>query len=150
MKGYFWDTNILTLFGYNPNHAVLRQHIERVSWHKIFLPSVVLAEVWRGRLRKADAVSKTESGQAVAPHKNLARTHEILSRFKIIAFDEGAVKKLSDLQQMKKYRKKQHADMMIAAMALSNQFILVTRNKKDFIGFLPPQQLENWADHPPV
>lgn len=149
MKGYFWDTNTLTLFGYNPDHTTLRQHIRRVSWSKIFLPSVVVAETWRGRLRKADAVPKAKPDQAISPHKKLAKTHELLSRFRVISFDEGAVKRLLGLQKEKKYRKKHHADMMIAAMALSNQFVLVTRNEKDFASLLPAQQLENWIDNPP-
>jgi len=150
MRGYFWDTNILTLFGYNPDHTVLSQHIGRVSWGKIFLPSVVVAEAWRGRLRKADAVPRTKPDQAISPHEKLAKTHELLSRFRVVHFDEGAARRLLGLQKMRKYRKKHHADMMIAAMALSNQFILVTRNKKDFADFLPAQQLENWIDNPPT
>jgi len=51
---------------------------------------------------------------------------------------------------MRKYRKKHHADMMIAAMTLSNQFIFITRNEQDFAGLLPAQQIENWIDNPPV
>ncbi len=144
--GYFWDTNILTLFGYNPDHAILRQHIERVSWDEIFLPSVVVAEAWRGRLRKVDAVPKAKPEQAILPHGKLAETHKILRRFKIIPFDEGASKKLLCLRR--KPRKKRHADMMIAAMTLSCHFILVTRNERDFSDLLPPQQVENWIDHP--
>ena len=98
MKGYFWDTNILTLFGYNPDHTVLRQHIRRVSWDTIFLPSVVVAEAWRGRLRKADAVPKAKPDQAISPHEKLARTHKLLSRFRVISFDRGAVNSLLCLQ----------------------------------------------------
>jgi len=36
--------------------------------------------------------------------------------------------------------------MMIAAMTLSYEFILVTRNEKDFADLLPDHQVENWID----
>jgi len=37
--------------------------------------------------------------------------------------------------------------MMIAAMTLSHDYILVTRNEKDFADMLPAQQMENWIDN---
>ena len=153
-KGYFWDTNILTFFGHNPDHKLIQQHIESVSWDKIFLPSVVVGEAWRGRLRKVDAVPKAIPEQAIFSHEQLAETHEILRRFNVISFDMDAANHLSALQQkakrQKKSIKKRHADMMIAAMTSSNHFIVVTRNEKDFIDWLLPGQVENWIDNPPA
>jgi len=147
VKGYFWDTNILSHF--RREHALLRQHTDRVSWDKIFLPSVVVAESWRGRLRRADAVPKAKPEQAVFPHRQLLETHNLLSQFRVIPFDEAA-KKLLQLQRQVKRQKKRHADMMIAAMTLSNRFVLVTRNERDFGDLLTRQQMENWIDNPPV
>lgn len=153
-KGYFWDTNILTFFGYNPDHDIIQQQIERVSWDKIFLPSVVVSEAWRGRLRKVDAVPKAIPEEAIFPHQQLSETHEILRRFSVVSFDRDAANRLSELQKRAKRQKKRvkrhHADMMIAAMTLSNHFTLVTRNEKDFSDWLPARQLENWIDNPPM
>jgi tRNA(fMet)-specific endonuclease VapC len=147
-RGYFWDTNILNYF--RTKHTAISQHLAHVSWDKIFLPSVVVAESWRGRLRQADAVPKAEPELAVFPHRKLLETHNLLSQFKVISFDEKAADKLSELQGRIKNRKKRHADMMIAAMTLSNRFVLVTRNERDFSDLIPAQQLENWIDHPPA
>jgi len=149
-KEYFWDSNVLRLFGDNPEHPVLSQHLARVSWDRIFLPSVVVAESWRGRLRQADAVPRAKPEQAIFPHKLLSETHNLLRQFRVIPFNEEAAEELSQLQKKVKHRKKRHADMMIAAMTLSNHFVLVTRNERDFADLLTRQQMENWIDNPPV
>ena len=149
-NGYFWDSNVLRLFGDNPEHPVLSQHLARVSWDKIFLPSVVVAESWRGRLRQADSVPKAKPEQAVFPHRQLLETHDLLSKFKVIPFDEEAAEEFSRLQKKVRHRKKRHADMMIAAMTLSNHFVLITRNERDFTDLLLTRQMENWIENPPV
>ena len=150
MKGYFWDSNVLRLFSDNPDHPLLRSHIERVSWKRVFLPCVVVAESWRGRLRRVDTVPKARPEEAIFPYQKLIETHEVLRRFTVAPFDEECVSRLlslrQDLKRRKKRVKKRHADMMIAAMALSYDYILVTRNEKDFADMLPAQQTENWID----
>jgi predicted nucleic acid-binding protein len=44
---YLWDANIVRHFA--PGHATLRLHLLRVPWSDIALPSVVVAEILRGR-----------------------------------------------------------------------------------------------------
>lgn len=146
MKGYFWDTNILNYF--RKEHTILKQHIDRVCWDKIFLPSVVVAESWRGRLRQIDNIPKTKPGQAIFLHEKLVETHNVLRQFKVIPFGEEAAEKFLWLKQKVKRQKKRHTDMMIAAMTLSSRYILVTRNERDFADLLPVQQVENWIDNP--
>ncbi len=148
MNGYFLDTNILSYL--RKEHPVLCQHIDRVSWDRIHLPSVVVAESWRGRLRQIDGVPKEKPEQALFPDKKLIETHELLRQFKVAPFDKEAANRLLQLQQdarrRKKGFKKRHADMMIAAMTLSYDYILVTRNERDFADLLPIHQVENWID----
>jgi predicted nucleic acid-binding protein len=150
MKGYFWDSNILRFFSDNPDNSVLRSRIERVSWDKIFLPAVVVAESWRGRLRRIDTVPKARPEEAISPYQKLTETHEILRRFAVSSFDGESVRRFlflqQDLKRRKRSVKKRYADMMIAAMTLSYDYILVTRNEKDFADMLPAQQTENWID----
>jgi len=147
-RGYFWDTNILSCL--RTEDTLLMRHIDRVSWDKIFLPSVVVAESWRGRLRQADAVPWKKPEQAIFPHKKLQESHELLSQFRVVPFDGAAAEELSLLQRRVRRQKKRHADMMIAAMTLSNRFVLITRNERDFADLLPTQHVENWIDNPPV
>lgn len=44
---------------------------------------------------------------------------------------------------------KQYTDIMIAAMAKAGKHIVVTRNKKHFLKFLPKSQIVNWIDEEP-
>ncbi len=55
------------------------------------------------------------------------------------------------LAQMQKKHgsRKRYADMMIAAMALTENHVVVTRNLKHFADLLPPQLLANWVDDLP-
>ena len=46
-------------------------------------------------------------------------------------------------------RRKRYADLMIAAMTITGQHVLVTRNLADFVDLLPHAQLVNWIDDPP-
>ncbi len=152
MSIYFWDSNILRVFSDNPDHSVLCKHIERVFWDRILLPSVVVAESWRGRLRRIDTVPKARPEEAIFPYQKLVETHEVLRLFTVTPFDKGSANRLlwlrQDMKRRKKSIKKRHADMMIAAMTLSYEFILITRNEKDFADLLPAHQVENWIDEP--
>ncbi len=151
MKEYFWDSNILRLFSDNPDNSALRRHIERVSWDNIFLPCVVVAESWRGRLGRIDTVPKARPEEAIFPYQKLIETHEVLRQFTVFPFDNESVSRFlllwQELKRREKRIKKRHADMMIAAMTLSYDYILVTRNEKDFADLLPSQQIENWIDN---
>lgn len=123
MNRYFWDSNVLRLFSDHPDHSVLRSHIERVSWDRILLPCVVVAESWRGRLGRIDTVPKARPEDAIFPYQKLIETHEMLRRFTVAPFEEGSVNQFrflrKDMKRLKKRIRKRHADMMIAAMTLS-------------------------------
>jgi tRNA(fMet)-specific endonuclease VapC len=49
------------------------------------------------------------------------------------------------LLQNKKVKKIGRADLLIAAFAMANRAVLVTRNLKDFRQ-VPGLRIENWAD----
>lgn len=61
---YLWDSNILRHFG--EGHPTLRLHLERIPWSEISLPSVVVAEVLRGRCEFALKASPSEAPRAHA------------------------------------------------------------------------------------
>lgn len=73
---------------------------------------------------------------------------ELLARFNIVLFDERCAETMSTLLK-KKRSKKRYADVMIAAMTLTGNHTLVTRNQKDFADLLPARQIANWIDEKP-
>jgi predicted nucleic acid-binding protein len=140
---YLWDANIVRHFA--QGHATLRLHLLRVSWSDIALPSVVVAEILRGR---CDAVLKASPEDAPLAHRRLLETLQMLARFHVIAFDQSCAEVIARLRRQHR-RRKRYADLMIAAMAIAGRHILVTRNQADFGDLLPPAQLVNWIDDPP-
>ena len=63
----------------------------------------------------------------------------------VVVFDEECVEVMENLRR-KHTTHKCYADMMIAAVAISGNHIVVTRNQKHFAKFLPKDQLANWVD----
>ena len=140
---YLWDANIVRHFG--QGYPTLRLHLLRVPWAEIALPSVVVAEVLRGR---CDFALKASPAEAPLAHRRLLETQQLLARFGIVAFDESCATVLEQLRR-KHRRRKRYADLMIAAMAEAGRHIVVTRNQDDFVDLLPKSQLVNWIDDPP-
>ena len=112
---------------------------------KIALPSVVIAEVLRGR---CDFALKATPAEAPLAHRRLLDTQQMLSQFQIIVFDAACATVMADLRQRHR-RRKRYADLMIAAIVAAGQHVLVTRNQGDFSDVLPRAQLANWIDDPP-
>ncbi len=140
---YLWDTNILRHFA--EGHSVLQEHLLRVPWAEIALPSVVVAEVLRGRCEFA---LKATPAQAPLAHHLLMETRQLVQQFNVVVFDQACADELVQLQRTSKTRKR-YADAMIAAMARAGHHIVVTRNQVHFADLIPPGQLVNWIDAPP-
>jgi len=140
---YLWDANILRHFG--QGHATLRLYLLHVPWAEIALPSVVVAEVLRGRCEFALKVTPAEAPLA---HQHLLDTQQMLAQFHIVVFDGACATVMERLRQQHR-RRKRYPDLMIAAMVIAGQHILVTRNRTDFVDVLPMTQLANWIDDPP-
>jgi predicted nucleic acid-binding protein len=140
---YLWDANILRAFG--QGHGTLRLHFQRVPWSEIALPSVVVAEVLRGR---CDFALKATPAEAPLAHQRLLDTQQMLAQFHIVVFDAACATVMERLQRRHR-RRKRYADLMIAAIVAAGRHILVTRNQVDFSDVLPPAQLANWIDDPP-
>lgn len=140
---YLWDANILRHFG--EGHPSLRQHLLRVSWSEIALPSVVVAEVLRGR---CDFALKALPAEVPLAHRRLMETQQMLAQFHVVVFDESAAEALARLRSRHR-RRKRYPDLMIAAMAEAGRHIVVTRNESDFVDLLPKAQVTNWIDNLP-
>ncbi len=140
---YIWDSNILRHFG--EEHPTLFLHLRRVSPSEIALPSVVVAEVLRGRCEYA---LKAEPEKLPFAHTLLTDTLDIFHKFKILQFDKTCSQILEKLKSRHKSHKR-YADMMIAATVLAGNHIVVTRNEKHFEPLLPKVQIANWIDKKP-
>jgi predicted nucleic acid-binding protein len=118
---YLWDTNIIRHFG--QGHLTLRLHLVQIPWAEIALPSVVLAEILRGRCDFALKASPTEAPLA---HKRLLETQRMLAQFHVVLFDEACAMVLERLRRSHR-RRKRYADLMIAARQADTLLSPVTK-----------------------
>ena len=114
---YLWDANILRAFG--QGHATLRSYLLRVPWSEIALPSVVVAEVLRGR---CDFALKATPAEAPLAHRRLLDTQQMLSQFHVVVFDAACATVMEDLRQRHRQRQR-YADLMIAAIGAAGQHL---------------------------
>ncbi len=130
---------------FGEGHPVLRLHLQQVSWSEIALPSVVVAEVLRGR---CDFALKARPSQMPLAHSLLIKTQTMINQFNLILFSEEAAFTLEKMKERHKTHKR-YADFQISAMAKAGGHIVVTRNLKHFSNLLPKNQLQNWIDDKP-
>jgi predicted nucleic acid-binding protein len=137
---YLLDSNILRAF--LTQNPTLIKNISRVHDQLLFIPFIVEAEQMRGRY---DAVLKAESHNLLREQERLKVTKELLSDFEIAYLTQDASDEFIKLQNRKNLNKR-YADGIIAAIAIANRDIVVTRNTEDFKDLLPAAQLQNWID----
>jgi predicted nucleic acid-binding protein len=137
---YLLDSNILR--HYLAQHPVLLVNIAKVPKDLIQIPFVVVAEQMRGRY---DAILKAEAKNLLREQQRLIITQGLLSRFEVAYLNEQSAQEFINLQAKKKLRKR-YADAIIAAIAIANHDIVVTRNVEDFKDLLPTAQIQNWID----
>jgi tRNA(fMet)-specific endonuclease VapC len=78
--------------------------------------------------------------------RNRANIQRLMNTLKILPFDEAAANRFGQLKADLKRQGKilLDADLMIAAIALTNQLVLVTNNVKHFER-IPELVIENWV-----
>jgi predicted nucleic acid-binding protein len=138
---YLLDSNVLR--HYSGKHPTLLKNIAGFSLEETAIPFIVIAEQMRGRY---DGVLKAKPEEILTAQNRLVETEQMISRFQIAYLDDDAVKKMRELLSRVK-TKKRYADVIIAAIALANNCVVVTRNTDDFKHLVPAQQLQNWVDY---
>lgn len=137
---YLFDSNILRSYAFN--HPTLLRNMSRVEKSQIALPFIVKAEQMRGRY---DAITKAEPQRLLQEQERLVEAETLLRVFEVAYLTEEAVSALTTLLQLRRTRKR-YADVIIAAIAIANHDIVVTRNVEDFQDLLPAAQIQNWID----
>lgn len=138
---FLLDTNILSeITKPNPNRSVVKKVIE--NKHISTIASVTFEEMLYGVKRLP--ASKKQS-DLLSFNINF-----IQANYEIIPFDVHASWVLSDIRQRLESKGKRAplADSMIAATAIANNLILVTRNVKDFESIQEASSLmiEDWSE----
>lgn len=137
---YLLDSNILR--HYSSQHSTLLKNIAKFSLSETAIPFIVIAEQMRGRY---DGILKVKPEEILAAQNRLIETERMLSRFKVAYLDEKAVERMHEFLSRVK-TKKRYADVIIAAIAMAQGCIVVTRNTEDFKDLVPPHRLQNWVD----
>ena len=131
------DTVICYRLGY-PNVV---SRIVAVPFREITVTVITVEEQltgWQAYLRQA----KTDAQRAIA-YQNLTDSVRTLSDLHVITFSEAAIRRYLSLLALK--LNIGGRDLRIAAIALEEKAVVITRNLRDFQR-VPGLTCENWAD----
>jgi len=139
MTLYLLDSDHLSLYqrGYEP----LRNYFLRIPPDQIFISIISVEELLRGRLAQVRRGTKPE--ERVQAYYWFSKTIDFLCCFNILEFGTQAEAYFQSLSSKKIRIGNQ--DLKIAAIALSNQAVLVTRNRQDFEQQIPSLEIEDWS-----
>ncbi len=121
-------------------HPTLRKRLEAVPHDAIAVSVVTMEEMLRGRL--ALLARRTRGEPRVRAYRKLVESVHFFSSITIVPFDATCERKYEALLALRLRIGSQ--DLRIAATALVNELIVVTRNWKDF-GRVPELALEDWT-----
>jgi tRNA(fMet)-specific endonuclease VapC len=138
MTLYILDSDHLSLYqrGYEP----LRIRLLKIHPEQIRVTIISVEELFRGRL--AQVRRARESEKRVKAYHWLSKTLDFLCSFDVLQYDLHAEVHYQNLRAKKNRIGVQ--DLKIAAIALSLNAILVTRNRQDFER-IPSLRIEDWS-----
>lgn len=135
---YLLDTDIASL--HRTGNALVAARVLAHPMDQLAVSVITVEEMlggWFALLRRV----RTQQQTAVA-YRDLASTVEFLSRFSIVTYTEADIARFEQLRARK--LNVGAMDLRIAAIALENGAILVTRNTRDFAR-VPDLALEDWT-----
>ncbi len=136
----FWvlDTDHVSLF--QQNHPVLTQRINAVNPEDIGVTLITLEEQFYGRLNSIRRANSPE--KLISAYAKLSATWNYFATVNLLDFDLDASNCFSELLRQKIRIGTQ--DLRIAAVVMSKNDILVTRNRRDFER-VPGLRFEDWT-----
>jgi len=132
------DTDHVSLFQHN--HPAIHQRINAIGSQAIAVTIVTFEEQIYGRLNRIRRANSED--QLLLSYRNLKATLDYFKSIDVINFDQQAYGYFSELVRQRIRVGTQ--DLRIAAIALSQGGIIVTRNRKDFEK-VPGLQIEDWT-----
>ena len=141
MIQYILDTDHVSLL--RRGNALVQQHLQRLSEKAAAISVITIEEQvqgWLNEIRKASATSQFQ--RLCYAYWSLGDIVAYLNEFPRLDFDATACGRFVELRQQGVRIGTQ--DLRIAAIALTQNLILVTRNHRDFAQ-VPNLQIENWS-----
>ena len=138
MNLYILDTDHVTFFQHG--HPLVIQRINLLQPEELATTVVTAQEQLRGRL---NAIHRATSQDAlVKTYKNLSDTIKFFKQIQVLEFTEAAAQRFAELLALRLRPGTQ--DLRIAAIALSLNATVVTRNQRDF-GQVPGLRSQDWT-----
>jgi tRNA(fMet)-specific endonuclease VapC len=138
MLQFLFDTDHLTLFGHRQPPVLQRYAAQPLD--TMGLCSVSMEEILRGRL--APLARATSGPRRVQAFAFLVASVEMFRQFNIVAYDDASENRFQQLLALKLRIGPQY--LKIAAVALTNNLTLLTRNRRDF-SRVPGLVLDDWS-----
>jgi tRNA(fMet)-specific endonuclease VapC len=138
MSLYILDSDHLSL--YQRGHESLWMYLAIIPPEQIAITIISVEELVRGRL--------AQIRRAVAPQERVSAYHwfwetlDFLRNFTVLKYDLPAETQFESLRAQKIRAGTQ--DLRIAAISLSQEAILITRNRRDF-ETIPSLKIEDWS-----
>ena len=138
MSLWILDTDTVSLF--QRQHPIVRQRVNGANPQEIAVTVVTVEEQFYGRLNQ---IKKAKSADdLIFAYASLKDTVNYFLTVNLLDFDRNAYNCYADLVRQKIRVGTQ--DLRIAAIAISRNGIVVTRNRRDFER-VPDLQLEDWT-----
>ncbi len=126
------DTNVW-IRAMSPQHSLVKQRLHQHHPSRLYLCDVVLSELYYGAFKSQ------------RPIANVALIETLAGQFPSLGFDAKAAKEFGEIRVNleRKGTLIGPYDMQIAAIALANNFVLVTHNTGEF-SRVEGLQLDDW------
>lgn len=138
MSLWILDTDHVSLF--QRGHPQITNRLAKVASTELSITIITLEEQLRGRFQMTRRASSPS--ELIFAYQNLHVTFDSLKSFSILDFSPAASNIYASLASQKIRIGTQ--DLRIAAIALSVEGIIVTRNQRDF-GKVPNLMIEDWS-----
>jgi tRNA(fMet)-specific endonuclease VapC len=132
-KAYLLDSDIV-IYWLKNKYPGINKKIKKIDEDRIFISSITVAELYFGAYNSA---KKEENKQLI---------DELLEKINVVHFDESAAECFGEIKYLLKSQGKIicDSDLFIAAIAISNDLILVTNNERHF-DRIDKLEITNWV-----